>query len=120
MTLARQQIGRLGEAAAVRYLERAGWRIVERNYRCPYGEIDIVAQDGETIVFVEVRARSGEAFGGPEESVTPAKAGRMARCALAYVQAHPEQCAAWRIDFMAVRIARGRVTHLEHFQHALQ
>ena len=120
MTVARQRTGKLGETAAVRYLAGAGWQIVERNYRCRYGEIDIVARDGDTTVFVEVRTRSSDQFGAPEESVTYAKAQRMAQCALAYAQAHPEQCAAWRVDFIAVRVARGRVIRLEHFKHALQ
>ena len=74
MTTARQSVAQLGEAAAARYLQHAGHSIVVRNYRCPYGEIDIVARDGPSLVFVEVRARSSDRFGTPEESITAAKA----------------------------------------------
>ncbi|MGH2352896.1 MAG: YraN family protein [Chloroflexota bacterium] len=120
MSVTRQHLGRLGEAAATRYLERAGWQIVDRNYRCPLGEIDIVGRDGDALVFVEVRTRSNSRFGAPEESVTPAKARRMAQCALAYLEAHPAHDGDWRVDFVAVLIERGRVVRLEHYKHALQ
>jgi putative endonuclease len=120
MTAARHRVARLGEDAAAQYLSAAGWRIVHRNYRCSQGEIDIVAEDGPDLVFVEVRTRSSAAFGAPEESLTAAKAQKMAACALAYLQAHPESRRAWRLDFVAVEVAGGRVSRLEHFKHALQ
>ena len=120
MTLARRRLGQLGEDAAARYLAGAGWRLLHRNYRCAEGEVDIVAQDGTALVFVEVRTRSGARYGTPEESVTPAKARKMAACALAYLQAHPSAPGDWRVDFVAVDVVRGRVTRLEHFKHALQ
>ncbi|MBI3971271.1 MAG: YraN family protein [Chloroflexi bacterium] len=119
----RRRTGRLGEDAAAHYVEQAGWRIVARNYRCRYGEIDIVAMDGDTLVFLEVRTRSNTAFGLPEESLTAAKTAKMARCALAYVSEHTiggDSAGRWRVDFIAIQMARGRVTHLEHFRHALQ
>jgi putative endonuclease len=117
---ARQVLGRRGEDVAVQHLTRAGWTIVERNVRTPPGEIDVVALDGECLVFVEVRARATTAFGTAEESITPAKARRMARCALSYLAAlaapHPD----WRVDLIAIRFERGRVPRLEHYQHVLQ
>ena len=77
--------GTLGEDLAAQYLERAGLAIVERNYRCKAGEIDVVAQDGSELVFAEVRTRSGAAFGTPEESVTARKRRKMAECAFTYL-----------------------------------
>jgi len=124
VTLARQQAGQLGEEAAVRHLERLGWRIIARNYRTAAGEIDVVAQDGSALVFVEVRARSSLAFGTAGEALTAAKARRLVHCALAYLAEHslPDSGPGhdWRIDYVAVTLSRGRVARLEHFKHALQ
>ncbi len=124
MTRTRQQVGRLGEEAAVRHLERLGWRIIARNHRTAAGEIDVIAHDGSTLVFVEVRARSSLAFGMASEALTAAKARRLAQCALAYLAEHGLSDGApghdWRIDYVAVTISHGRVARLEHFKHALQ
>ena len=70
-------LGRFGEQAAARYLRAAGLVVVERNWRCARGEIDIIAVDGPALVFVEVKTRSSLAFGDPAESVTPVKAARV-------------------------------------------
>jgi putative endonuclease len=116
-------VARLGEDAAVQHLERLGWTILQRNYRCSAGEIDVVGRDGTELVFVEVRTRSNARFGAPEESVTAAKSRQMARCALTYVATERQPAAAWttwRIDFIAVEVERGRVRRLEHYKHALQ
>jgi putative endonuclease len=119
MTTARQAVAQLGEAAAARFLQHAGHSIIVQNYRCRYGEIDIVARDGPSLVFVEVRARSSDRFGTPEESITEAKAQRMTRCALAYLSAHAAEQEAWRIDLIAIDVAHGRITRLEHYRHVL-
>ena len=74
-------VGRFGEQAAVEFLEGSGWRILERNWRCPLGEIDIVARDRDALVIVEVKTRSSTAFGDPAEAVRPAKAARLHRLA---------------------------------------
>jgi putative endonuclease len=117
---ARQALGRRGEDVAVQRLTDAGWTIVGRNVRTPEGEIDVVGLDGDCLVFVEVRARATSTFGTPEESVTPAKARRMARCALSYIAAaappHPD----WRVDLIAIQFEKGRVSRLEHYHHVLQ
>jgi putative endonuclease len=73
MTHARQRLGSEGESIACGELEKLGYRIIERNYRIRSGEIDIVAEDGGTIVFVEVKAKSSGDFGDPVEEVTPQK-----------------------------------------------
>jgi putative endonuclease len=77
--------GQDAEARAARYLEGRGLVIVERNYRCRHGEIDLIARDGATLVFVEVRARKSSAFGGAAASITAAKRAKLTRTALHYL-----------------------------------
>lgn len=77
--------GAEAEALAAAFLERRGLRIIERNYRCRLGEIDLVAREGDTIVFVEVRQRSSRAFGGAAASITARKRMRLARAARHYL-----------------------------------
>ena len=81
-------IGRFGEEVAVRHLTGAGLRIVDRNWRCAEGELDIVAEEGDTLVFCEVKTRSGTAFGDPAEAVTAAKSAPIRRLALRWLAAH--------------------------------
>jgi putative endonuclease len=120
MSPSRSQLGKLGEEIAARHLRRRGWLIVGRNVRSPYGEIDVVAEDGPVLVFLEVRTRSSRAFGTPEESITAAKRERMARCALAYLAGSPRPDREWRIDLIAIELQNGRVARLEHHEHVLQ
>ena len=97
-------VGRFGEQLAARTLSEAGLRVLARNWRCDQGELDIVAQEGATIVFVEVKTRSTTAFGTPAEAVTPAKAARIHRLALRWLDEHRE-VAGWapiRFDVVAV------------------
>lgn len=76
------------EEAACGYLKRCGCRILARNWHCRYGEIDIIAQEGQTVLFVEVRQRSCQAFGGAAASITPAKLAKLSRSAEAWLQQH--------------------------------
>lgn len=87
-----KRLGERGEDAAAAYLERTGMTIVERNWRGPNGEVDIVALDGETVVLCEVKTRRTAAKGSPEDAITPAKQRRYRRLAEAYLQhaADPE------------------------------
>jgi putative endonuclease len=119
MTITRQALGKLGEDAACRYIERLGWRVLDRNWRTREGEIDIVALDGSTLVLLEVRTRSGTAFGTAAESITSSKAQKMTACAYAYLATLPAPPRDWRIDVVALQVSHGRVTHLDHFRHAL-
>ena len=80
-----QRFGRDSEAEAARYLRRSGYRIVARNYRTPFGEIDLVAYDGSVLAFIEVKARRNERFGAPQTAVTADKRRRLTRVALAYL-----------------------------------
>ncbi len=86
MTKDRIRTGREGEAIAVRYLEKEGYRVVERNYRCVFGEMDIVARDGRTCVFVEVKSRKSERFGDPGLAVDRRKQRKMSSVAMCYLK----------------------------------
>lgn len=104
----RRSSGLLGEKLAQQHLRSLGYTIIETNYRCRAGEIDIVARQGGCLVFVEVRTRSGQGFGTPEESITAAKKAKLLSLALIYLETHrhlPEQ---WRIDVVAIELGMGR------------
>lgn len=88
MTMARVALGKAGEDLACRELERRGYAVVARRYRTRSGEIDIIARDGPTVVFVEVKARRGAAFGVGAEAVTAFKRRRLAHVALDYLARH--------------------------------
>jgi putative endonuclease len=96
--------GVLGEDLAAAHLKKIGYEIVERNYRCPAGEMDIVARDGPVLVFVEVKARRSDAFGEPEESVDERKQRRLSRVALHYLQRKGTHDKAVRFDVVSVRM----------------
>jgi putative endonuclease len=120
MTNARLGLGRRGEMLAAEKLQTLGYIMVERNYRCPYGEIDLVTQHGDVWAFVEVRARRGLAFGAPEESLTPRKRAHLCAAAQHYLQAHQLENAAWRIDFVAVAFSeRGVLERVEVIANAV-
>jgi putative endonuclease len=102
--MSRKETGALGEKLAKDSLKKHGYRILETNYRCPEGEIDIVARHKDYLVFIEVRTKSSLKFGSPEESVTPVKKGRMRATAAYYQQTHDKLPQLWRIDFVAVEL----------------
>ena len=116
----RIRLGAAGERAARGYLESRGYAILETNFRCPYGEVDIIAQEGDCLVFLEVRTKSGGGFGSPEESITPDKERKLIATAETYMQSRaglPEQ---WRIDLVAVDVdGRGRITRIELMENAV-
>lgn len=117
-----QRIGRVGEELARHHLEARGYRVVASNYRCRWGEIDLIARDGREWLFVEVRTRRSDAFGEPEESVTEAKARRLILAAQDFL-AHSDEAGAdpeWRIDLVAIRLGAGRrVLSIEHMTHVV-
>ncbi len=115
-----QTLGRWGEETAARYLTARGYRILERNLRTPYGEIDLLARQGGQLVFVEVKTRTSRAFGYPEEAVTPRKQAHLLSAAQHYLQMHPEQPADWRVDVVAVyRPAADLPPEITHFENIL-
>jgi putative endonuclease len=118
--LARQKLGRLGERLAANALEERGYAILERNFRCRSGEIDLVAQEAEDLVFVEVKARRGIAYGLPEEAVTERKARQIQTVALSYLELHNLPDCSWRIDVVAVQFSSfGKLEEIRVYQHAI-
>ena len=109
MTNARRALGQLGEDLAAQHLRRLGYVILERNYRCRSGEIDIIARDQGRLAFVEVRARRGTAYGTPEESVTRRKQVRLATVARHYLQEKGCEDVDWGIDVVAVEFSSSGV-----------
>jgi putative endonuclease len=112
-------VGRHGEQLAARHLEAAGLQILERNWRCRDGELDIVARDGQVLVFAEVKTRSSLAFGTPAEAVDRAKSARIRHLALRWIMAQRDVHGPhfWsEVRFDVVSVVRGRsgfeVTHL--------
>jgi putative endonuclease len=118
MTLRRQNLGKLGEDLACSELEGRGYAILDRRYRTRHGEIDIVARDGETMVFVEVRARVTEEFGTAAESVTRAKQRRLGRMAAEYLARQGLADIPCRFDVVAIDKAAAARPVITVFPHA--
>jgi putative endonuclease len=118
--MSRRDTGILGEKLACEFLGRNGYQVIETNYRCPGGEVDIVARQQETLVFIEVRTKTSREFGGPEESITPVKMERLRTVAAHYGQHHENLPEGRRIDVVAIQMNRnGRATHIELIENAV-
>jgi putative endonuclease len=116
----RRETGAQGEQIAVNYLKRKGYRIRERNFRCREGEIDIVAEKGSFLVFVEVRTKKDTSFGTPEESITASKKDKLIALAQTYVETHSSLPASWRIDVVAIELdKRGKISRLRLIKNAI-
>ena len=120
-TMTRIQLGAMGEALAVDHLTRMGLRILGRNWRCRYGELDVIAADEatSTVVFVEVKTRTGDGYGGLAHAVTPRKVWRLRRLAGLWLAGQDERWAALRIDVIGVRVGprnSGRTPEISHLQ----
>jgi putative endonuclease len=116
----RRDTGALGEKLAKDFLEARGYHISETNYRCPDGEIDIIARDGEFLVFVEVRTKKSLEFGSPEESITPAKMKKLRAVAYHYLQNRDNLPDSWRIDVVAIELDRqGKTSRIELIENAV-
>lgn len=102
--------GKLAEDFAVNFLSQKGYKILTRNFRSRFGEIDIIAKDGDTLVFVEVKARWNRNFGLPEESVTASKIQKIIKTSQYYSLSHPNLPKKQRIDVLAIEIEDGKVT----------
>jgi putative endonuclease len=119
---ARQDLGAAGELLARRHLERQGYRFVAANWRRPYGELDLIMRDGDVLVFVEVKTRSGERLVTAEESLTAAQGRRLLRAAQTFLAGREDLAGLfWRIDFVAVTLAStGAVSRLTHIVDAVR
>ncbi|KHO21479.1 YraN family protein [Mycolicibacterium setense] len=117
-SLTRAEIGALGEQLASEYLAAQGLRTLARNWRCRYGELDVIAEEvaTNTVVFVEVKTRTGEGFGGLAEAVTAQKLRRIRRLAALWLVEQTSRYAALRIDVIRVRLGHRREPELTHIK----
>lgn len=124
-------LGKLGEAAALAYLQAQGYTLLQRNWRCRYGELDLVMQHAHEVVFVEVRTRRSPTTSAPEESLNATKQARLIALAQHYLAAQVQATGeldlpaaeppVWRIDVILLEINRkGEITRLEHLCHAIE
>lgn len=117
-TWSRAQIGALGEQLAVDHLGALGLRVLARNWRCRYGELDVIAADpgSGAVVFVEVKTRTTDRFGGVEQAVTPTKVRRLRRLAGLWLASQDDGWAQVRIDVIGVRIGRRATPEITHLK----
>jgi putative endonuclease len=115
------EVARLGEQLAGEYLEGEGYLLRHRNWRCPRGEIDIVAEKDGRLVIVEVKTRRSQRFGSGEDSVTPRKLTNLEHSAWAYLEEYALLERSWRVDVIAVDLdPHGQLIRLDHLQDVLQ
>ncbi|MFS8477588.1 MAG: YraN family protein [Micromonosporaceae bacterium] len=118
MTHERLAVGAYGERVAVAHLVEQGMVVLDRNWRCPAGEIDIIARDGSTVVFVEVKTRRGEEFGAPEEAVGAGKVRRLRRVAAQWLATSGVRPAEVRFDVVSVLALPKGASRIEHLKGA--
>jgi putative endonuclease len=115
-----REIGALGEKIAAEYLTGLGYVIRERNFRSREGEIDIIAEKDDFLVFIEVRTRTSSSYGTPEESVTAQKKERLLALAEAYRENRDDLPPSWRVDVVALELRpKGEVSRLELIENAI-
>lgn len=115
----RKKLGQWGETLAAQHLEAEGYEVLERNWRCRKGEIDLVVRTGRELVFVEVKTRRGRKMGTPEEGITRRKADNLLLLAQLYL-AEKELEADWRIDLVAVELDKtGKLLRCDHIPNAV-
>jgi putative endonuclease len=117
--LPKDALGAHGEDLAAAHLIEAGLRVLDRNWRCPIGELDIVAREGNTLVFCEVKTRRSNAFGDPAEAVTWRKARKLRQLAGQWLTEHDEHAREVRFDVVAVLAGSGRPPTVRHLRAAL-
>ena len=115
---AKDALGLYGERVAARHLRDAGLTIVATNWRCPDGEIDIIARERDVLVICEVKTRTSALFGLPAEAVTRTKAARLQRLAMAWLREHPAGGAEVRFDVVSVLVRKAGAPDVEHLRGA--
>jgi len=117
MTARSQRFGKENEKMAIGFLKRRGFRIIEKNYRTPRGEVDIIAADGDVIVFIEVKARRSNRYGHPKFAVTPTKQRHLSAAAMAYLKKTGNTGRRARFDVVTIQYADD-MPMIEHIQNA--
>jgi putative endonuclease len=118
--MTKQSFGKTGEEIARDYLERQGYQILDTNFRTRFGEIDIVAREGDIFVFVEVKARRGISFGLPEEAVTFRKQNKIIRMGLWYLREKHMEEVSWRIDVISIIMPLNREPKIKLIKNAVE
>jgi putative endonuclease len=119
--MTRKETGAMGERIACDFLSNNGYEILEKNYRCREGEIDIITKQANTLIFVEVRTKKSGLFGSPEESITAAKQEKLKVLAQLYIQEHDNLACPWRIDVVAIEMKRdGKVSRIQIIENAIE
>lgn len=113
-------LGQRGEEIAAAFLGGKGYEILARNYRSTAGEIDLIARQGDTTVFVEVRTRRGRSYGTPEESITPAKTQHLIEAAQTYLEERGDTAGPWRIDVVAIEFDPNGRRSIRHIVNAIE
>ena len=117
MSDSRKKLGAWGEEVAKTHLEANGYKIINQNWRCRIGEIDIIAQKDGIVSFTEVKTRRSRAAGSPEESITPRKAQKLTQLALTWIGEHGRDDLDWQIDLVAVELdSKGKLLRCEHLE----
>lgn len=113
-----KKIGRSGETAALHYLQSLGYRLIQRNFHCRYGEIDLIMQDARQLVFVEVKARTSHRFGRPEDAITQQKIRKLRQLIAFYLQKGAPPHSGLRLDAVAIDLEdpTHRVLDIRHYQ----
>ena len=117
--LAKDAVGKYGEDLAARHFVGAGLTILARNWRCPSGEIDIVARDGDVLVIAEVKTRRSTAYGTPAEAITARKVDKLRELAIMWLRENPAGGAAVRFDVVSVLLPKAGAARLEHLRGVL-
>ena len=107
MTRGRMDLGKWGEDLAIRKVKKLGYRCIARNYRCPLGEVDLIARDGDTLVFVEIKTRRGRSLAYAKEAVNQRKRRQLSKVALAYMKSNGLEDARARFDVVAINVNGG-------------
>jgi putative endonuclease len=111
-------LGSKGEDLAVKFLEKKGYKILSRNFRTPVGEIDVIAEDRNTLVFIEVKTRTDDSFGHPFEAVTFRKKDKLRKVALSYLKSSRKEMPS-RFDVLSIEM-RGGESRIEHIEDAFE
>ena len=119
MSRQRQHIGKAGEKTVARYIKKKGFKILEQNFACPVGEIDIIARDKETIVFVEVKTRRSLSYGSARLAITARKQKKISMAALYYLKSTHQMDQRARFDVVTV-LAAGEEQEIDHIQNAFE
>ncbi len=114
----KKALGSMGESLAISFLKKQKYAVLEKNYRCRCGEIDVIAKDGRTIVFVEVKTRRNSAYGPPQLSVTRSKQWQISKAALTYLQYKKLVETSARFDVIAINLADPAQPQIDHIKNA--